>query len=108
MARTPAFAPMEYSKLGLEQFTPDYVRFFRGLDEAVRDRLEPSQWQLYKGISDETIAEIYDELYQRTVGGGWPGVTHSNVGSSLRSRLSKPTRPYSLAIAPNLASRVVP
>jgi lysine N6-hydroxylase len=75
LARTPAFAPMEYSKLGLEQFTPDYARFFHGLDEAVRDRLEPSQWQLYKGISDETIAEIYDELYRRTVGGGWPGVT---------------------------------
>ncbi|HEU5472198.1 MAG TPA: SidA/IucD/PvdA family monooxygenase [Actinophytocola sp.] len=75
LARTPAFAPMEYSKLGLEQFTPDYVRFFHGLDEAVRDRLEPTQWQLYKGISAETIGEIYDELYQRTVGGGWPGVT---------------------------------
>ncbi|HEU5110757.1 MAG TPA: SidA/IucD/PvdA family monooxygenase [Micromonosporaceae bacterium] len=75
LARTPAFAPMEYSKLGLEQFTPDYVRFFHGLDQAVRDRIEPAQWQLYKGISAETIAEIQDELYQRTVGGGWPGVT---------------------------------
>jgi lysine N6-hydroxylase len=75
LARTPAFAPMEYSKLGLEQFTPDYVRFFHGLDEPTRDRLEPAQWQLYKGISGETIAEIYDELYERTVGGGWPGVT---------------------------------
>jgi lysine N6-hydroxylase len=75
LARTPAFAPMEYSKLGLEQFTPDYVRFFHGLDEPTRDRLEPAQWQLYKGISAETIGEIYDELYQRTVGGGWPGVT---------------------------------
>jgi lysine N6-hydroxylase len=66
---------MEYSKLGLEQFTPDYVRFFHGLDEATRNRLEPAQWQLYKGISAETIADIYDELYQRTVGGGWPDVT---------------------------------
>ena len=74
LARTPAFAPMEYSKLGLEQFTPDYVAFFHGLDERVRDQLEPSQWQLYKGISAETIAEIHDELYQRTVGGGAPPV----------------------------------
>jgi lysine N6-hydroxylase len=73
LARTPAFAPMEYSKLGLEQFTPDYTRFFHGLDESTRDRLEPTQWQLYKGISGDTIAEIYDELYHRTVGGGWPG-----------------------------------
>ncbi|TDV55290.1 lysine N(6)-hydroxylase/L-ornithine N(5)-oxygenase family protein [Actinophytocola oryzae] len=74
LTRTPAFAPMEYSKLGLEQFTPDYTRFFHGLDEPVRDRLVPAQWQLYKAISAETIAEIYDELYRRTVGGGWPDV----------------------------------
>jgi lysine N6-hydroxylase len=74
LTRTPAFAPMEYSKLGLEQFTPDYTRFFHGLDEPVRDRLVPAQWQLYKAISAETIAEIFDELYRRTVGGGWPDV----------------------------------
>jgi lysine N6-hydroxylase len=43
LTRTPAFAPMEYSKLGLEQFTPDYTRFFHGLDEPVRDRLVPAQ-----------------------------------------------------------------
>jgi lysine N6-hydroxylase len=65
---------MEYSKLGLEQFTPDYTRFFHGLDEPTRDRLVPAQWQLYKAISAETIGEIYDELYRRTVGGGWPDV----------------------------------
>jgi len=74
LTRTSAFAPMEYSKLGLEQFTPDYTRFFHGLDESTRDRLVPAQWQLYKAISADTIAEIYDELYRRTVGGGWPDV----------------------------------
>ena len=74
IARTPAFAPMEYSKLGLEQFTPDYVRYFHRLDQDVRDRLVPAQWQLYKGISAETIEAVHDELYQRTVGGGWPDV----------------------------------
>ncbi|MGW5053785.1 lysine N(6)-hydroxylase/L-ornithine N(5)-oxygenase family protein [Actinokineospora sp. NPDC004072] len=74
IARTPAIAPMEYSKLGLEQFTPDYTRFFHGLDEPTRDRLVPAQWQLYKGISAETIDAIHDELYQRTIGGGWPDV----------------------------------
>ncbi|MFL6142614.1 MAG: lysine N(6)-hydroxylase/L-ornithine N(5)-oxygenase family protein [Labedaea sp.] len=75
LARTPAFAPMEYSKLGLEQFTPDYARYFHGLDEPVRDRIEPAQWQLYKGISAETIGEIFDELYRRGLGGRWPPVT---------------------------------
>jgi lysine N6-hydroxylase len=66
---------MEYSKLGLEQFTPDYTRFFHGLDESTRDRLVPAQWQLYKAISADTIGAIHDELYERTVGGGWPEVT---------------------------------
>jgi lysine N6-hydroxylase len=74
LTRTPAFAPMEYSKLGLEQFTPDYTRYFHGLDEPTRDQLVPAQWQLYKAISADTIAEIFDELYRRTVGGGWPDV----------------------------------
>jgi lysine N6-hydroxylase len=74
LTRTHAFAPMEYSKLGLEQFTPDHTRFFHGLDEPTRDRLVPAQWQLYKAISADTLGEIYDELYERTVGGGWPDV----------------------------------
>ncbi|MDT7724605.1 MAG: lysine N6-hydroxylase [Actinomycetota bacterium] len=72
LARTPAFAPMEYSKLGLEQFTPDYTAYFRGLPEPVRDRLLPVQWQLYKGIDAETIAAIHDELYRLSIGGSWP------------------------------------
>ncbi|MER6950136.1 lysine N(6)-hydroxylase/L-ornithine N(5)-oxygenase family protein [Nonomuraea sp. NPDC000554] len=72
LARTPAFAPMEYSKIGLEHFTPDYVRYFRGLPEATRERLVREQWQLYKGVSGETLADIHDELYERTIGGAEP------------------------------------
>ncbi|MFE7114862.1 lysine N(6)-hydroxylase/L-ornithine N(5)-oxygenase family protein [Streptomyces sp. NPDC057654] len=72
LARTPAFAPMEYSKLGLEQFTPDYTHYFHALPEPVRDQLLPQQWQLYKGIDAQTLAAIHDELYRRTLDGGWP------------------------------------
>ncbi|MCX4667912.1 SidA/IucD/PvdA family monooxygenase [Streptomyces sp. NBC_01381] len=72
LARTEAFAPMEYSKLGLEHFTPDYTRYFHALPESVRDGLVPHQWQLHKGIDADTIAAIHDELYQRTLHGGWP------------------------------------
>ncbi|MEW1724122.1 SidA/IucD/PvdA family monooxygenase [Streptomyces sp. NPDC093109] len=72
LARTEAFAPMEYSKLGLEQFTPDYTRYFHALPEHERDDLIPRQWQLHKGIGPETIAAIHDELYRRTLHGGWP------------------------------------
>ncbi|MEU0277402.1 lysine N(6)-hydroxylase/L-ornithine N(5)-oxygenase family protein [Streptomyces sp. NPDC088147] len=72
LARTEAFAPMEYSKLGLEHFTPDYTRYFHALPEHVRDDLIPRQWQLHKGIDAATIAAIHDELYRRTLHGGWP------------------------------------
>ncbi|MGA4842594.1 lysine N(6)-hydroxylase/L-ornithine N(5)-oxygenase family protein [Streptomyces sp. G45] len=72
LARTPAFAPMEYSKLGLEHFTPDYTRYFHALPEPTRDRLVKAQWQLHKGIDTDTITAIHDELYRRTLHGGWP------------------------------------
>ncbi|MEV7377126.1 lysine N(6)-hydroxylase/L-ornithine N(5)-oxygenase family protein [Streptomyces lydicus] len=75
LARTPAFAPMEYSKLGLEHFTPDYTRYFHALPERVRDALVPGQWQLHKGIDHDTLAAIHDELYRRTLHGGWPDAT---------------------------------
>lgn len=70
--RSRALAPMEYSKLGLEQFTPDYTAYFRELPEGTRDRVLPQQGQLYKAISGDTLADIHQELYERTVGGGWP------------------------------------
>ncbi|MGW5364926.1 lysine N(6)-hydroxylase/L-ornithine N(5)-oxygenase family protein [Actinopolymorpha pittospori] len=75
LTRSPAFAPMEYSKLGLEHFTPDYTAYFRELPGPVRDRLVPAQWQLYKGISADTIAQIHDLLYDRSIEGRWPAAT---------------------------------
>ncbi|MEU9474957.1 SidA/IucD/PvdA family monooxygenase [Streptomyces sp. NPDC048191] len=72
IGRSEAFAPMEYSKLGLEHFTPDYTRYFHALAEPVRDRLSAAQWQLHKGIDAGTLAAIHDELYRRTLDGGWP------------------------------------
>ncbi|MEU6572923.1 SidA/IucD/PvdA family monooxygenase [Streptomyces sp. NPDC046805] len=75
LGRTEAFAPMEYSKLGLEHFTPDYTRYFHALAEPDRDQLAAAQWQLHKGIDAGTIAAIHDELYRRTLHGGWPDAT---------------------------------
>ncbi|MFC9127313.1 lysine N(6)-hydroxylase/L-ornithine N(5)-oxygenase family protein [Streptomyces sp. NPDC057099] len=72
LGRTEAFAPMEYSKLGLEHFTPDHTRYFHALPESARDRLVTGQWQLHKGIDAATVAAIHDELYRRTLHGGWP------------------------------------
>ncbi|WP_159945218.1 MULTISPECIES: lysine N(6)-hydroxylase/L-ornithine N(5)-oxygenase family protein [unclassified Nocardiopsis] len=79
LTRSPAFAPMEYSKLGLEHFTPDYTRYFHALPQQVKDRVVPAQWQLYKGISADTIAEIHDVLYER-------GIAGAPVGASLRAQ----------------------
>ncbi|WP_314173030.1 lysine N(6)-hydroxylase/L-ornithine N(5)-oxygenase family protein [Streptomyces winkii] len=72
ITRSAAFAPMEYSKLGLEHFTPDYTSYFHGLPESVRDELVPRQWQLHKAVDHGTLAAVHDELYHRTLGGGWP------------------------------------
>ncbi|MFV2196641.1 lysine N(6)-hydroxylase/L-ornithine N(5)-oxygenase family protein [Nocardiopsis sp. LOL_012] len=69
LTRSPAFAPMEYSKLGLEHFTPDYTRYFHALPQRTKDRVVPSQWQLYKGISADTISDVHAALYERGVGG---------------------------------------
>ncbi|MEU0987010.1 MULTISPECIES: SidA/IucD/PvdA family monooxygenase [unclassified Streptomyces] len=72
LTRTEAFTPMEYSKLGLEHFTPDYSRYFHSLPEQTRDQVAFGQWHLHKGIDAGTIADIHEELYRRTLHGGWP------------------------------------
>ncbi len=82
LTRSAGFFPMEYSKLGLEHFTPDYTRYFHALPAATRDRLLPTQDLLYKGIDAATIAAVYDLLYERTVAGASPPVrllAHSAV-----------------------------
>ncbi|MBD0710492.1 MULTISPECIES: lysine N(6)-hydroxylase/L-ornithine N(5)-oxygenase family protein [unclassified Streptomyces] len=89
LARTEAFAPMEYSKLGLEHFTPDYTRYFHSLPESVRGELVPRQWQLHKGIDADTIAAIHEELYRRTLHGGWPdAVLTPGVGVRTAGRVA--------------------
>ncbi|MGR9050612.1 lysine N(6)-hydroxylase/L-ornithine N(5)-oxygenase family protein [Halobacillus faecis] len=72
--RSQGFFPMEYSKLGLEYFSPDYIDFFYELPQSKKDQLLHKQDLLYKGISAETIAAIYDHLYERTVGNTDPSI----------------------------------
>ncbi len=74
LTRSAGFFPMEYSKLALEHFTPDYTRYFHALPMSTRDRLLPTQDLLYKGIDAATVAAIYDLLYERTIGGASPPV----------------------------------
>jgi lysine N6-hydroxylase len=74
--RSRGFLPMEYSKLGLEHFTPEYTAYFHGLPEARRDELRSGQDLLYKGIDAETGEQIYDALYEASIGGQDAPVTY--------------------------------
>ncbi|MDN5697022.1 MAG: SidA/IucD/PvdA family monooxygenase, partial [Rubrobacter sp.] len=72
LTRSGGFFPMEYSKLALEHFSPDYTCYFHGLSQRTRDRVLERQDLLYKGIDADTIAAIYDLLYERSVGSAKP------------------------------------
>jgi lysine N6-hydroxylase len=73
--RSKGFFPMEYSKLGLEYFSPDYTDFFYSLPPEKKDSLLRDQALLYKGISADTIADIYDYLYERSIGSDYPPIS---------------------------------
>ncbi|QYJ05109.1 lysine N(6)-hydroxylase/L-ornithine N(5)-oxygenase family protein [Nocardioides panacisoli] len=70
LTRSPRFFPMEYTKLTLEMTSPEYTRYFQGLDPTTRRELLRDQRSLYKGISADTVDEIFDQLYARDVSGG--------------------------------------
>ncbi len=74
LTRSEGFFPMEYSKLGLQHFTPEYTQYFHDLDQETKDDLLPEQGLLYKGIDENTSEEIYDLLYERSVGRNDPNV----------------------------------
>jgi lysine N6-hydroxylase len=75
--RSSGFLPMEYSKLGLEHFSPEYTAYFHALPEAKRDALRANQSLLYKGIDAGTSERIYDLLYRRSVDGSEPNVSYT-------------------------------
>ncbi|MGD9697118.1 MAG: lysine N(6)-hydroxylase/L-ornithine N(5)-oxygenase family protein [Thermoleophilia bacterium] len=81
--RSAGFLPMEYSKLGLEHFSPEYTAHFHGLPQERRDAVRAGQDLLYKGISAETGARIYDLLYRLTADAPDP-----DVGYRARCELS--------------------
>ncbi|WP_082837990.1 lysine N(6)-hydroxylase/L-ornithine N(5)-oxygenase family protein [Haladaptatus sp. R4] len=72
--RSDGFFPMEYSKLGLQHFTPEYTEYFYDLPQERKDSILPEQDLLYKGIDPETSEEIYDLLYERSIGDSDPDV----------------------------------
>ncbi len=69
LTRSGSFAPLDYTKLVLEMTTPCYVRHFYEQSEKIRDQLNKEQSHHYRGISASTLEEIYELIYQRSIGG---------------------------------------
>ncbi|CDQ18634.1 lysine N(6)-hydroxylase/L-ornithine N(5)-oxygenase family protein [Halobacillus karajensis] len=68
ITRSAGFESMEESKLSLEHFSPDYVNYFYQLPQHQKDEIFASQGLYYKGISNHTINDIYNLLYEYSVG----------------------------------------
>lgn len=81
ITRSPRFFPLEYSKLTLEMTSPEYVDYYYNLPQAKKDKLIKEQNQLYKGINDDLIANIYDTIYTKKL-------LHEHVEINLRTNSS--------------------
>lgn len=68
ITRSKYFQPMESSKLGLELFSPKYIEYFYNLDKTIKEKLILSQDALYKGISINTISDIFTTIYNQSIG----------------------------------------
>ncbi len=69
VTRSQGFFPMEETRLSLEHFSPEYVDYFYDLPQEQKDDIFKGQQLLYKGISPHTITDIYNLLYEQSVGG---------------------------------------
>lgn len=67
LTRASGFFPMEYTPLGLEHFSPDYMKHFYQFDDLNKNLQLSQQGFLYKGISAKTIQDIYTKLYHRHI-----------------------------------------
>lgn len=69
LTRSPGFFQLEESKLGQEQFTPDYVDHFHRLSFDERQNVLGSLTSLRNGVEGKTLKSIYELLYHRTAEG---------------------------------------
>lgn len=67
--RSDRFFPMEHSKLTLELSSHNYIEYFYHLSAEQRNRILITQNSLSKGINSSLIDQIYDAMYEMTVGG---------------------------------------
>lgn len=103
VTRSDGFFPMEYSKLGLEHFSPDYMDLFYRLNQDTKNDLIANQDMMYKGISKKTIADIFDLLYQQTIANKPQPLTMiSNVSLNSIEAVSDMQTRFSLNLYNNL------
>ena len=67
--RADRFFPMEYSKLTLELTSPEYVDYFYQMPPERRRKILSAQNTLFKGINYDLINDIFDTMYEMSVGG---------------------------------------
>ncbi|HVI46118.1 MAG TPA: SidA/IucD/PvdA family monooxygenase [Chitinophaga sp.] len=82
--RSDRFFPMEHSKLTLEISSPNYINYFYGLAPEQKRKILSAQASLSKGINYSLVDQIYDALYEMTVGGERVDV-HLRANCELRS-----------------------
>lgn len=73
--RSAGIFQLDTAKLPQEFFSPDYVNYFQSLSYEQRMNTLPKLHTLQNGVDTSTLSEIYDLLYQRTVGGKEKKVT---------------------------------
>lgn len=66
--RPDRFFPLEYSKLTLELTSPEYVDYFYSMTPEKKKDILAKQPPLYKGINFDLINDIFDSLYEMSVG----------------------------------------
>ncbi|MFB1063419.1 lysine N(6)-hydroxylase/L-ornithine N(5)-oxygenase family protein [Natrinema sp. H-ect4] len=70
ITRSRGFFQLIDAKLGHMIYTPEYTEYFYDLDQETKDTVLERQDLLYKGIDPQTSDEIYDLLYERSIGAG--------------------------------------
>jgi lysine N6-hydroxylase len=74
--------PMDVSKFSCEMSTPDYINHFFHLEQHIQQKISRGHQELYKGINQELIADIYRVLYERSTWGNLPEISILPNGES--------------------------
>ncbi|WP_026702911.1 lysine N(6)-hydroxylase/L-ornithine N(5)-oxygenase family protein [Salibacterium aidingense] len=66
--RSSGLFQLEKGEFGLEYFSPDFVDYFHSLNLKQRNETLETLGTLRKGINPDTLGELYDTLYHKTIG----------------------------------------